>query len=105
MTEIAVQSSTTNALSPQIVETLIRRADALLAVGDVTSARLLYQRSAAAGDARGMLGVAKTYDPQVLSALGVRGIQADPVAAEEWYRKAVQSTDTTAAAHLAQRGQ
>ncbi len=105
VTEIAVTQSATNSLPPQIVDTLVRRGDALLAIGDLTSARLLYQRAAAAGDPRGAMGVAKTYDPQVLSKLNVRGVQADPAAAAEWYRKALQGTYATATAHLNNPGQ
>ena len=79
---------------------MLRRGDELLALGDLASARLLYERAAAAGEARGATGMAKTYDPQVLTQIGARGIQPDPDAAATWYRKALSLGDTSAAARL-----
>jgi hypothetical protein len=96
---------TASALSAELVELLLRRGDALLAIGDLASARLLYERAAAAGDARGATGAGKTYDPQVLSQIGARGIQPDPAAAALWYRKALELGDAVAAARLKLLGQ
>jgi hypothetical protein len=89
----------------ELVELLLRRGDALLAIGDLASARLLYERAAAAGDARGATGAGKTYDPQILSQIGARGIQPDPAAAAFWYRKALELGDGVAAARLKLLGQ
>ena len=87
-------------LSTDMLQLLLRRGDAMLALGDLASARLLYARAASAGDARGAIGVAKTYDPSVLSQIGARGIKADSATAAVWYRKALDLGDASAAARL-----
>jgi TPR repeat protein len=93
------------ALSADMLTLLLRRGDALLALGDVSAARLLYERAAAGGDGRGATGAGKTYDPAFLLAMGARGIQADPVAATSWYRKAIELGDRSAAMRLTQMSQ
>jgi TPR repeat protein len=106
ITEAAAKSpSAVATLSTDTLRVLLRRGDAMLALGDVASARLLYTRAASAGDARGAFGVAKTYDPNTLSQIGARGIQADPAVAADWYRKALDLGDTSAAAPLRLLGQ
>jgi len=73
------------------VEAYLGRAQDYLRSGDVAAARLLYERLAAAGDARGMTELGRTYDPRVLSRWGVVGLAADPQRAEHWYRKAAEA--------------
>jgi tetratricopeptide (TPR) repeat protein len=90
----------TRGLPADTLELLLRRGDALLRLGDVASARLLYERAAQAGDARGAMGAGETYDPQFLSQMGARGIRADAAAAAEWYRKALALGDASAAGRL-----
>jgi hypothetical protein len=92
-------------LSADMVTLLLRRADAALAQGDVSAARLLYERVAAGGDGRGATGAGKTYDPVFLLAIGVRGMQGDPVAAATWYRRAIELGDRTAVQRLNQMSQ
>jgi TPR repeat protein len=92
-------------LSADMIARLLRRGDALLALGDVASARLLYERAAAAGDGRGATGAGKTYDPLFLVTIGARGIRGDPVAAATWYRKAIELGDRSAAEHLTRMSQ
>ena len=92
-------------VSAEMLVLLLQRGDALLALGDVASARLLYERAAAAGDGRGATGAGKTYDPKVLLAIGARGIQGDPVTAASWYRRAIELGDRSAAERLAQISQ
>jgi TPR repeat protein len=87
-------------LPADVLELLRQRADHFLALGDLSSARLLYERAAGAGDGRAATGAAKTYDPLFLSEIGARGIQADPVAAEAWYRKAIELGDQSAAGRV-----
>ena len=91
--------------SADMVALLLRRGDASFALGDVSSARLLYERAAEGGDGRGATGVGKTYDPMSLRAIGARGIQADPVAAATWYRRAIELGDQSAADRLTQLSQ
>jgi hypothetical protein len=88
------------AMSAETLALLLRRGDELIALGDVSSARLLYKRAAAGGDARAATGVGKTYDPLFLSAIGARGIQPDPQAAAAWYRKAIDLGDHSATERL-----
>jgi hypothetical protein len=79
---------------------LVERADALLRRGDVSGARLLLERALDDGDARAVLLLAQSFDPQVLSALGVRGMRGDLAKAEELRAKAraMQARDSVQAA-------
>jgi TPR repeat protein len=70
------------------VASLLKRADALIASGDVAAARLVLRRAAEAGDARAAMMLAGTYDPTVLEKLGVRGVVPDLGLARSWYEKA-----------------
>jgi hypothetical protein len=67
---------------------LMARGDALMAIGDVVSARSFYDRAFSLGNARAAWSIARTYDPLVLAALRVQGLRANPAKALEWYRKA-----------------
>ncbi|MDE2384786.1 MAG: hypothetical protein KGO53_09210 [Alphaproteobacteria bacterium] len=67
---------------------LLSKADALMAQGDVISARQLYLQAANLGNAKGAFGVARTYDPKVFAELKIDGLQPDPAKAAEWYKKA-----------------
>lgn len=74
-------------LAPNMVAMLLRRGDAVLALGDVSTARHFYERTIPAGSALGARGVARTYDPAVL---GRGNPAADPGAAATWYDRAAQ---------------
>ena len=76
------------AADPALLAGLLRRGDALLALGDVSAARRFFERAAEAGSAAGARAAGRTHDPAVLAALGVRGIRPDPEAAAAWYRRA-----------------
>ena len=97
---VAQPSVAARGLPADMLELLLRRGDALLGLGDVASARLLYERAAQAGDARGAMGAGKTYDPQFLSQMGARGIRPDAAIAADWYRKAFALGDASAAGRL-----
>jgi hypothetical protein len=86
---------------PSIAESvLLERGDRLLALGDIASARLLYESAAAGGSARGALLAGRTLDPSYLRSLGSRGVTGDPARAAEWYEKAAKLGDDLAATHL-----
>jgi hypothetical protein len=70
------------------IAALLARGDALFARGDISSARLFYERAADAGEGRAALRLGHTYDPVFLDFvhLGVRS--SDPTMAESWYRRA-----------------
>jgi energy-coupling factor transporter ATP-binding protein EcfA2 len=77
-------------------EALIGRGDDLLANGDFAAARSFYLQAAKAGSAKAATAVARTYDPAVLTQLGVVGARGEPDKAAEWYRRAVELGDQTA---------
>jgi hypothetical protein len=81
-------STTARPLSTEEIRLLIRRADALVATADLGSARLFYERAAAAGDAQAAIKLGATYDPLFLSQAGLRFVRADPKAAAHWYARA-----------------
>jgi TPR repeat protein len=75
-------------LDPDVIAALLRRADALIASGDVAAARLVLRRAADAGDARAAMTLGGTYDPAILEKLGVHGFMPDVAMARSWYEKA-----------------
>jgi hypothetical protein len=61
----------------------------LMTYGDVTRARIMFQRVAEAGDGAGAFALAETYDPIVLKELRPREeIMPDLALARAWYEKA-----------------
>jgi hypothetical protein len=65
-----------------------QRADDFIKSGDLSSARLLLERGAEAGDARATLTLAGTFDPNVLKTLGFQEGVADIATARFWYDRA-----------------
>jgi len=101
----AVPAVTMPAASPipaEIIAALIRRGDELLRIGDISAARLAYERAAAGGSARAMTGLGTTYDPRFLDRINAHGIRPDPAIAAEWYRKAAALGDAVAEARMSQ---
>ena len=78
----------------------MHKGDRWLELGDIASARLFYEAAARTGYAPALTAVGKTYDPQVLSHQGLRGVYTDPVKAAQWYRQAVQAGDPEAENYL-----
>jgi len=74
---------------------LMRRGEALLAVGDVSAARRFFERAAEAGSAPAALALARTYDAGELARLGARGIAPDTAAADRWQARARQLEEQT----------
>jgi TPR repeat protein len=81
---------------------LLKRAKGLLAIGDITAARLLLERAADAQEAEAALMLGGTYDPQVLGTQDMRSITPDPATARLWYQKAVQLGSSDARRYLSQ---
>lgn len=81
-------------LEPQLTGPLVARGNEMLARGDVSGARLFYSRAAAARSAAAATAMARTFDPAVLNALGVRGIRPDAAQAAQWYRRAAELDGT-----------
>ncbi len=74
----------------------MRRGHALLQEGDVASARLFFERAAAAGHAAALTALGQSFDPLELQRLGVIGIKGDPRRALELYRAANAAGDAAA---------
>jgi hypothetical protein len=71
-----------------MVSSLLRRGEAMLQLGDVLSARLFFERAAAAGSGEGAVAAGKTFDPEFLATLDAPGLKGDVTRAIEWYRMA-----------------
>ncbi|NOJ49546.1 hypothetical protein [Bradyrhizobium archetypum] len=89
-------------MDPDELASLLKRAKGLLAIGDITSARLLLERAADAQEAEAALMLAGTYDPQVLGSQDLRSVTPDPAAAKLWYQKAAQLGSPDAKRRLGQ---
>ncbi|MGY2902366.1 hypothetical protein [Bradyrhizobium sp. URHC0002] len=89
-------------VDPDELAALLKRAKNLLAIGDITSARLLLERAADAQEAEAALMLAGTFDPQVLGSQDLRSVTPDPAAAKVWYQKAAQLGSADAKRRLGQ---
>ena len=67
---------------------LLARGDSFVVVGDVTSARVFYERAASGGDERAALRMGTTFDPAFLRRAGLPRTFGDPAQARSWYRRA-----------------
>jgi TPR repeat protein len=67
---------------------LVARGDQFLKSGDITSARLFYERAADAGSGPAALRLGATFDPAILGQARTLGVIADPAQALLWYRRA-----------------
>ena len=81
---------------------LLARARALIANGDIPSARLVLRRADEHGDARAALELGGTYDPLVLKQIYVNIVNsyADAVQARKWYERAAYLGSTDALQRL-----
>lgn len=79
-------------LSPELMAALMKRGNQSLDLGDVTAARLLFQRAAESGNPAAALALGKTFDPNYTAPGG----SPDPARAKEWYRKAATLGDARA---------
>ena len=70
------------------VKTLVARGDLLLGSGDVTSARLFYERAADAPDAQAALRLGESYDPAFLAEARLNRAAGSVLIAAQWYRRA-----------------
>jgi hypothetical protein len=82
--------------------TLLKRAKGLIAIGDITPARLLLERAAEAQEAGAALLLAQTYDPAVLGTQDMRSITPDPAKARDWYETAARLGSMDARQRLAE---
>ncbi|MCC7047822.1 MAG: hypothetical protein IT562_14000 [Alphaproteobacteria bacterium] len=80
-------------IDPAQSEAMLRRADALAAIGDLSAARLFYEKLALAGSRPAALALARSFDPDWLRLHGVMGVPADPERAAYWYTRAGMPAD------------
>jgi hypothetical protein len=81
------EPSVSRQIAPEEVDALTVRGDALVSIGNLAGARLLYQRAAEAGNARAAFALAEMYDPFVLKSLG-EWLTPNVAMARTWYKKA-----------------
>jgi hypothetical protein len=81
-------SATAHQLTANEIAAMVRRAEEILAFGDVKEARLLLIRAAEAHDARAALMLAKTFDPTVARHLTASETGPYLAQARSWYQKA-----------------
>jgi hypothetical protein len=80
---------------------LVQRGEKMLETGDVSGARLLFERAAETGSATAAFRLGETFDPVMLVTLGVRSIsQGDEDMARRWYERAQALGHTGAAERL-----
>lgn len=87
------------AMAPEL-EAVIRRADEMLALRDISAARLLYTYAAEGGSGHAAAALGRTYDPDFLRGMGVQGIRPDAALAAQWYRRAIALGEGQAAEPL-----
>ena len=91
--EIGIQEKppkkSVRALDAQEIELLMKQGEHFAEIGDLVTARLLFQRAAEAGDAMAATALGATYDPTVIEKIRVVGISADVEKARFWYQKAL----------------
>jgi hypothetical protein len=86
--ELTIPGDAIHQLDPNEIASSLKRADDLIASGDLAAARLVLRRAANAGDARAAMTLGGTYDPVILEKLGVHGFVPDVAMARVWYEKA-----------------
>jgi hypothetical protein len=87
-------------LDAKEVAALSRRAEELLANGDLVAARLLLQRVAETRNARAAYQLATTYDPVAMKKYGNISVAADAALALLWYQRARDWGSTDASGRL-----
>lgn len=83
---------------------LFQKGEEHMAEGNISAARLMFERAADAGLAKAAMALAATFDVAELSRLSVRGIQPDPKLARRWYERALELGDREAEMRLRRLG-
>ena len=96
--------TTETVLAPAVVSLLLKRGDEQFAIGDISAARLFYERAAEANNAIAARQMARTFDSAFLPA-AVDAALADAARARQWYQRAASLGNPEAAARLKALGQ
>jgi TPR repeat protein len=64
---------------------MLDRATQMLSMGDVSSARLLFEHVAKKGSGKAAMALARTFDPAFFASIGARGLKPDQEKAKQWY--------------------
>ena len=91
-------------LSPAIVALLLRRGDEQAAIGDLSAARLLFERAAESGSGKAAFHLARTYDTAFLPSADSQNL-GDRAQARTWYARAASLGNRDAAERLKTIGQ
>jgi hypothetical protein len=84
----AAASRPVRVLDREEIALLVGQGEQLIATGDIAAARIVFQRASEAGDAAATVALAASYDPTVLTQIGVVGKHADLKKARGLYEKA-----------------
>jgi hypothetical protein len=87
-TTAPVQPTAADAQSNPEAARLMARASALLAQGNIGSARIVLERAADTGSPQASFMLAETYDPVILSSWGTYGTRGEATKARELYARA-----------------
>jgi hypothetical protein len=101
---VSIQNSDTSTLDRSEIGMLLGRGQDFLSTGDLSSARLLFQRAAEGGSAEAALALASTYDPRYLATHNVIGVVGDEEKARAWYQRAADLGSPEAVRMLSQLG-
>ena len=96
----AAQAAEAPVIAPAEAKLLHDRAERLLHEGDIAAARLLLLHLAERGEGDAAYDLARTFDRDVLTELGVKGMDGDPVRAHRWYERASQDGNAKATQRL-----
>jgi hypothetical protein len=89
-------------MSHDEMNSLLKRGRALIAAGDIASARLILTRLAETGSVDACLALAGTFDAVELANLHVVGVLPDAAKARAWYLKAAEQGSSEAKRRLQQ---
>jgi TPR repeat protein len=87
-----------------MVDALLKQGKAMLSIGDISAARLLFTRAAESGNGEAALALGDTYNSVFLAEHRVAGPQADPESAKRWYHRAFALGEPRASERLARLG-
>jgi hypothetical protein len=87
-TFVPSHSSSASRMSRAEIDRMVAKGEEVLKTRDLATARLYFRRAADAGDARGALGMARSFDSKVLQELRLFSVRADASEAARWYARA-----------------